>query len=94
MVYLGVTGCNNDANDGDAATDTMNTTGAVPESSAPYGDTSRDVSNEGTKTNLGMRTDVDSMSNSNRPADSTGGTDYSGKSGGTGGRQKGQTNSQ
>ncbi len=73
LAYAGLTACNNAALDGDASTDTMNTTGEVPTSSAPYGDTTRDVNNQGTKTNLNMRTDVDSMSNSNRPGDSTGG---------------------
>lgn len=71
MAFLGLMSCNNDANDGDAATDTMNTSGAVPESSGPYGDTARDVNNEGTKTDLNMRTDVDSMDN--RTNDSAGG---------------------
>ena len=94
VVYFGLTSCNNKANDGDASTDTMNTTGSVPTSAAPYGDTARDVNNQGTKTNQNMRTDVDSMSNSNRPADSSGGMDYSGKSGGTGGGQRGKTSSQ
>lgn len=73
LVYMSLTSCNNNANDGDANTDTMNATGGVPQSSAPYGDTARDVNNSGTKTGLNMRTDVDSMSNSNRPGDSTGG---------------------
>lgn len=93
MTFLALTSCNNDANDGDAATDTSNLSGAVPQSAAPYGDTAHDVNNDGTKTNLNMRTDVDSMSNSNRPGDSTGGTDYGG-GGGTGGRNKGKTSSQ
>ena len=61
--FLGLMSCNNDANDGDAATDTMNTTGNVPTSAAPYGDTAHDVNNQGTKTNLNMRTDVDSFDN-------------------------------
>jgi uncharacterized lipoprotein NlpE involved in copper resistance len=68
--FLGLMSCNNDANDGDAATDTMNTSGAVPESAAPYGDTARDVNNQGTQTDLNMRTDVDSMAN--RTNDSAG----------------------
>lgn len=93
LVYLGLTSCNNDANDGDATTDTTNLSSGVPPSSAPYGDTSRDVNNTGTQTNLSMRSDVDSMSNSNRPGDSTGGTDHGG-GGGTGGRNKGKTSSQ
>lgn len=64
MAVVVLASCNNDANDGDAATDTMNTTGAVPESAAPYGDTARDVNNEGTQSGLNNRTDVDSMNNS------------------------------
>ena len=73
LVYMSLTSCNNDALDGSADTDTMNTSGAVPPSSAPYGDTTREVNNDGTRTGLNMRTDVDSASNSNRPGDSTGG---------------------
>lgn len=88
VAILTLASCNNDANDGDATTDTMNTTGAVPQSSAPYGDTAFDVNNDGTRTNLDMRTDVDSMTN-NRRADSTGGTNYSGKGRGTGGQNAG-----
>lgn len=73
LVYASLMSCNNAANDGDAATDTTNTTGAVPQSDAPYGDTTRDLNDQGTKTSPGMVTSMDSMSNSNRPADSTGG---------------------
>lgn len=73
LVYASLSSCNNAANDGDPSTDTTNTTGNVPTSAAPYGDTAKDVNNDGTKTGLNTRTDVDSMSNSNRPTDSTGG---------------------
>ncbi|RPD48152.1 hypothetical protein [Paracnuella aquatica] len=70
VAFLGLMSCNNDANDGDATTDTMNSSGTVPESAAPYGDTARDVNNEGTQTDMNMRTDVDSMAN--RTGDSSG----------------------
>lgn len=73
LVYASLTSCNNNALDGNAGTDTTNFNGESGHSSAPYGDTARGVNNEGTKTNLNMRTDVDTMRNSNRPADSTGG---------------------
>lgn len=73
LLYAGLTGCNNNALDGDAATDTTNTTGAVPMSDGPYGDTAREVSNDGTKTNMDMITSNDSLTNSNKPGDSTGG---------------------
>lgn len=86
LVYMNLVSCNNDANDGDAATDTMNTNSSVPQSAAPYGDTARDVNNEGNKTNLNMRTDVDSMSNSNQAADSSGGTSPEASNRSSGGR--------
>ena len=73
LVYASLTSCNNDALDGNAATDTTNTTGSVPTSAAPYGDTSRNVNNEGTQSGLNTRTDVDSMNNSRGAGDSTGG---------------------
>ncbi|SHF82318.1 hypothetical protein SAMN05444008_112176 [Cnuella takakiae] len=73
LVYASLTSCNNAANDGDATTDTTNTTGAVPRSSAPYGDTARDLNDQGTKTSPDMVTSEDNKTNSNRPADSTGG---------------------
>lgn len=73
LVYASLMSCNNAANDGDASTDTTNTTGAVPQSSAPYGDTARDLNDEGTKTSPDMVTSEDNKTNSNRPADSTGG---------------------
>lgn len=79
LLYAGLTGCNNAALDGDAATDTTNTTGGVPVSKGPYGDTARDVSNDGTKTNMDMITSNDSLTNSNQPADSTGGINNGGK---------------
>ena len=73
LVYASLTSCNNAALDGDPSTDTTNTTGNVPTSAAPYGDTAKDVNNDGTQSGMNTRTDVDSASNSNRPGDSTGG---------------------
>jgi hypothetical protein len=52
--------CANEANDGDASTDTT-TFDATPgdTSSAPLGDTSLDLNNQGTLSNPNTRTDVD-----------------------------------
>ena len=85
LVYASLTSCNNAALDGDAATDTTNTTGNVPTSAAPYGDTAKNVNNDGTRSGMNTRTDVDSANSSKGPSDSTGGLNSGIRGGETGG---------
>ena len=52
--------CGNDANDGDASTDTSTMDATMADtSSAAMGDTSLDMNNQGTLSNPNSRTDVD-----------------------------------
>ena len=52
--------CGNNANDGDASTDTTTMDATMADtSSAPLGDTSMDMNNQGTLSNPNSRTDVD-----------------------------------
>lgn len=55
--------CGNNANDGDASTDTSTMDATTADtSSAPLGDTSLDLNNQGTLSNPNTRTDVDTSS--------------------------------
>src|SRR5687768_10460355 len=60
LVVFALMSCGNDANDGDADTDTTNMDNTMGDTSmAPLGDTSMNMNNEGTLSNPGTRTDVD-----------------------------------
>jgi hypothetical protein len=60
--------CGNNANDGDASTDTttFDATPADTSTGAPLGDTSLDLNNQGTLSNPNTRTDVDTAGTGTR----------------------------
>jgi hypothetical protein len=60
LVFSALMSCGNNANDGDANTDTTTMDATMGDTStAPLGDTSMNMNNQGTLSNPGTRTDVD-----------------------------------
>jgi hypothetical protein len=67
--------CGNDANDGDASTDTTTFDATTADTSgAALGDTSLDLNNQGTLSNPNTRTDVDTAGSGTRTGTDTQGT--------------------